>query len=488
MRRHLTRFCASGLLLWMLFLPAVVEAQLNYSNELTYTITNGAITITGYSPLLGGTVFIPSTIEGLPVIRIGDNAFASCGSLLNVTIPDTVTAIGDAAFSECFNLAHVTIGSSVTSIGDGAFTWCISLTSLAIPDSVNTIGDGAFEDCTSLAGVNIPSGVSNIATLTFDLCASLTNITIPNSVISIASYALNYCTSLTNITIGEGVTTIAYDAFKYGSGLTTIAVDRLNPVYSSLAGVLFDKSQTILIQYPQGKGGSYTIPKGVATIGDGAFSDCPSLAGVIIPNGVTRMGDGAFSSCTSLTNATIADSVTNIGSGAFSYCSSLTSVTIPYSVTSIGDDAFYYCDALTKVYFQGDAPNAGNDVFGHYGKDFFSWVSDPATVYYLPGTTAWGTNFAGLPTMLWNAQVQRGSFGVRTNQFGFNITGSSNLIVVIEASINLLNQTWSPLQTNTLNGRPLYFSDPQWTNYPSRFYRVTWPQSVAVAGASGPSL
>jgi hypothetical protein len=31
------------------------------------------------------------------------------------------------------------------------------------------------------------------------------------------------------------------------------------------------------------------------------------------------------------------------------------------------------------------------------------------------------------------------------------------------------------LQTNTLAGGSFYFSDPEWTNYPSRFYRVRSP-------------
>jgi hypothetical protein len=100
-----------------------------------------------------------------------------------------------------------------------------------------------------------------------------------------------------------------------------------------------------------------------------------------------------------------------------------------------------------------------------------------ATVYYLPGTTDWGPTFGGLATILWNPQVQTGdpSFGVRTNQFGFNITGSSGLVIVVEASTNLANPTWATLQTNTLSFDSLYFSDPAWTNHPSRFYRVYWP-------------
>ncbi len=69
-----------------------------------------------------------------------------------------------------------------------------------------------------------------------------------------------------------------------------------------------------------------------------------------------------------------------------------------------------------------------------------------ATVYYLPGTTGWGTTFDALPAVLWNPRVRPGdaSFGVRTNQFGFNVTGTSNIVVVVvvvETSADLANPT-----------------------------------------------
>jgi hypothetical protein len=67
------------------------------------------------------------------------------------------------------------------------------------------------------------------------------------------------------------------------------------------------------------------------------------------------------------------------------------------------------------------------------------------------------------------------NFGVRTNQFGFNITGTNGLVIVVEACTNLANPVWKPLQTNTLTGDPVYFSDPAWTNYPGRFYRLRSP-------------
>jgi len=67
------------------------------------------------------------------------------------------------------------------------------------------------------------------------------------------------------------------------------------------------------------------------------------------------------------------------------------------------------------------------------------------------------------------------SFGVRTNRFGFTITGASNLVIVVEASTNLANPAWIPVGTSTLTDGSSYFSDPQWTNQPARFYRLRSP-------------
>ena len=72
-------------------------------------------------------------------------------------------------------------------------------------------------------------------------------------------------------------------------------------------------------------------------------------------------------------------------------------------------------------------------------------------------------------------QASDASFGMRTNQFGFTITGTSNLVIVVEACTNLANPTWTLLQTNVVTGGSSYFCDPQWTNHPARFYRIRSP-------------
>ncbi|HWY32809.1 MAG TPA: hypothetical protein VNX46_18740 [Candidatus Acidoferrum sp.] len=64
---------------------------------------------------------------------------------------------------------------------------------------------------------------------------------------------------------------------------------------------------------------------------------------------------------------------------------------------------------------------------------------------------------------------------MQSNGFGFNINWASGQTVVVEACTNLANTSWLPVQTNMLSGGSFYFSDPQWTNYPARFYRLRSP-------------
>ena len=72
----------------------------------------------------------------------------------------------------------------------------------------------------------------------------------------------------------------------------------------------------------------------------------------------------------------------------------------------------------------------------------------------LAGDHGWGAR-GDLPTSSWvlpNPVILTSapSFGLRTNQFGFTISWATNASVVVEASTNLANPTWSPVGTNTL--------------------------------------
>jgi hypothetical protein len=88
-------------------------------------------------------VRIPSTIQGLPVIEIGGEAFVE-KKLTKVTIPNSVTSIGADAFADN-ELTSVTIPNSVTSIGYEAFARN-QLTNVSIPSHTKCFSYGRITE------------------------------------------------------------------------------------------------------------------------------------------------------------------------------------------------------------------------------------------------------------------------------------------------------------------------------------------------------
>ncbi len=236
------------------------------SGDFEYIVlSDGTAEITDYTGYAKSLV-IPSTIDDYIVTSIGDRAFASCKSLVSVTIGESVKNIGAWAFNECLSLSEITIHSSVIDIGGGAFSktvWyvnqpdgclyingllysykgympedteiviedgttqicdrafyhCSQLSSITIPDSVTRIGEYALYSCSGLESVTIPPSVKSIGRRAFASCSSLKSIMIPDLVTSIEEYTFSHCYKLTEVVIGDSVTSIGDKAFSYCNNL-----------------------------------------------------------------------------------------------------------------------------------------------------------------------------------------------------------------------------------------------------------------------------
>lgn len=108
--------------------------------------------VIGYEDGISSLV-IPESIDGVPVVAIGERAFRDCSTLNgDVVLPKSIVAIEKEAFMNADGLnGRIYFPQSLKVISDRAFYGCQSLQGdLIIPDSVETIGDEAFSYCVEI--------------------------------------------------------------------------------------------------------------------------------------------------------------------------------------------------------------------------------------------------------------------------------------------------------------------------------------------------
>ena len=332
-------------------------------------------------------------------------------SLVNVTIPPTVTKIQDEEFMDCVNLVSVILPESLKEIGEDAFLGCEKLQEINLPSGLTYIAPRAFFECVSLPDPEIPEGIKTIERETFVECefkgiklpktlekigesafwyCKLETIEIPDKVKEIGSGAFENCEELKHITLPEGLESIGYGAFSECKKLSAIKLPKgllsigdnafygckslktveLPPNIKSIRAFCKCTSlERVMIPDEVTEFGpsafrhcinltDINFPKKLTSIGNLAFEQCIGLTEIKLPDGLESIGYAAFHLCTNLTNITIPDSVTSIGDSAFEECTNLTSVTIPASVTKLGKGAFRDCHNLKDIYISKDSPLA----------------------------------------------------------------------------------------------------------------------------------
>ncbi len=333
--------------------------------QYAYCITNGVAIIgsgnefaTAVSTNTTGVVKIPATIGGHPVGIIASDAFANCTGLTEVVLPYSVTMIETMAFSACSNLTAVSLNEGLRSIGTMAFRECVQFKTVALPKSLESIGCEAFRRCNSLTSIPVepenPKYVSidgvvfkkDGTFLTVYPAGRQGHYTVPDKVKRCNLYTLESSTGLTSLALPAS---IDYAGCFQSPNLISLTVDPANTNFTSIDGVVFNKTCTRIKLYPRGRQGAYTIPKSVNSLDYYAFSSCKNLTSITIPDGVKEIPHGAFSHCKNLTEVVIPNSVTNINDDAFYKCTSITSVVIPPCVTNLQEIFPHSYKKITNV-------------------------------------------------------------------------------------------------------------------------------------------
>ncbi len=104
---------------------------------------------------------IPAYYNGLPVVSIGENAFAGIDRTCYIMMPDTVTVIKEYAFAKC-DAVTLRLSCNLKTIGSYAFEGSYSLTELVIPDGVTELGECAIAYCMNLKSLYLPASLTSV--------------------------------------------------------------------------------------------------------------------------------------------------------------------------------------------------------------------------------------------------------------------------------------------------------------------------------------
>lgn len=193
----------------------------------------------------------PSTLpKGTEVLEIPQTVKISGKSY-------TVTTIGQNAFKGA-DITEIVLPATVTEIEDYSFANCLYLNKLVFPEHHVNVAKSAFLGCTSLSDVTFGDGWSVLDLSPFASCTALKDIYVPAKA--------RVITGLASL-----------------SSLTGINVDASNPVYSSMNGMLFDKSQETLMFCPAAFDKQIVVPEGTVTVRRGALASCLFTEDIELP-------------------------------------------------------------------------------------------------------------------------------------------------------------------------------------------------------------
>jgi hypothetical protein len=354
---HIQQFCPTGLarvlpplmgaVLGVLMLAGVARA--GQSGDFTWrNVAAAGVEIVGYTGT-NEVVVVPETLDGLRVLSIGDGVMSGNQRLASVQLP-----------------------AGLTNLGSGVFYYCSALTNVSLPAELLSVGGFAFSDCARLAEVALPDGLTKLGAYAFQNCSNLTQARLPEQLVYLGMNAFLGCSGLTNAHLGAKLITLGDSPFFGCTRLSAITVAAGNPVYSDIDGVLFDKRQTILLQYPMGRDGRYRLPDSVVDVGFEAFANCGHLRAL-----------------------TLSPKLATIQAAAFMGCRDLSRLFVPSGLQYIGARAFEG-SSVGWLFFEGPSP----------------WVVDydlpweaPEQLCYLAGASGWESTYSRRSTSTWLKQT-----------------------------------------------------------------------------------
>lgn len=265
----------------LLLLPASVTA---YAAE-TDTPTSGSCGDSAFWSFADGILTISGTGEVSTEYPQPWEAYRL--EIEHIVIEEGITELATCCFMSHAYAKTVTLPDSLVSIGRQAFQSCDSLTEITIPKNVTDIGNwkGEQRAAPAFSGDNLENIYVDPENERF---YSVDGVLFDRTTNTLLCYPMGK--TATEYTVPDGILKLSYGAFWFTEATVTLPEGLTTIGRSVFFGASFS---------------SIEIPGTVTLIDDSAFENCDQLTSITIPESVQQIGLYTFGSCEKLESITI---------------------------------------------------------------------------------------------------------------------------------------------------------------------------------------
>ena len=382
------------------------EYAVNPETDFIFDAATGTITGINLDKTTVTELVIPTTIGGVNVNAIGDQALCDMPELGTVVVPDTLVSIGAQGFARDGKLLHMTayaadqvaegkvtytnvrpesasdvfaLPTSLTSIAPDALLTCYSIKKFSVPEA-----NVAYKMEKSIESREVEDGYPMLVTkdgTTLVRLAPASNqdyLTFPAGLVTIGAYSCEGSMIINGLKVPTTVTTIGdYAFYEFRGSNLKLDFEETSAVATIGVYAFAQNHGNITIDLPAsvtaiGDYCFYNIQNPTVDISHSSitvlppycFADNASLHELTMPATLKEIGAYAFSGSVNIDTVNFnGETLDKIGSHAFEECRTLHTIEIPSGVTAIEDGTFNGCTNVATIILPDTVETIGKEAF-----------------------------------------------------------------------------------------------------------------------------
>ena len=342
----------------------------------------------GKGAFYGSSIEVVDLSSCVDLVELQESTFNNCKMLKEVILPEQgkLSTLGHNLFVNCDSLLEISLPNTITTLKErdsfcNTFLNCNALEEIVLPDSIVSSPRYIIKQCANIRKVTLPKFFTSINAYDYIMdCKNLEEVVLP-----LFSYTNNNNEDIVvNTTLNRRAPYCFIETKCTNFAKYTLRLDDNNKIMIEENGILYkigDYKEGVYISLPKTL---YAIPytfldfniaEDVAVIDSDAFGGCTQIKSISVPKNIVEINEHTFENCENLKELYFYGNVTKIGRFALCHCPYLSKIVLMATEAPVLDHGGLSATTSGDTYYK----------YHPFGYESFTWVGketkDENTLY-----------------------------------------------------------------------------------------------------------